>query len=186
MGMLLTVGTAGYSSLRSAGIGPLGSLVAKGVFETNEDLILSDFEDRTPDGTLGETVTALLRIDLSQSSFVYLLEREDLSQPLTHDVAVQLAQQQGVKAVISGEVLPQGRGVVVSVRLVVADTGEVLVALRETAGSVDAVPDAVNRLSDQLRERIGEPLRSIQGRPSLGEVATDSGEALPPEPFSEF
>lgn len=174
MGMLLTMGTAGYSSLRSAGIGPLGSLVAKGVFETNEDLILSDFEDSTPDGILGETVTARFRINLSQSSFVHLLEREDLSQlliqmqrnpegPITHDMAVELAQKEGVKAVISGEVLALGQGVVVSARLVVAGTGEVLVALQETAGSVDALPDAIDRLSAQLRERIGEPLRSIQG-----------------------
>lgn len=189
MAVLLTIGTAGYSGLRSAGIGPLGSLVAKGVFETNEELILSEFEDRTPDGTLGETVTALFRIDLNQSSFLHLLDRGELTQPLirmqrdpqepiTHQVAVELAQREGVKAVISGEVLPLGPGAVVSTRLVAAGTGEILVALRETARTVDAVPDAVDRLSAQLRERIGESLRSIQGDPPLGEVTTGSIEAL--------
>ncbi|MFH1762995.1 MAG: hypothetical protein ABIF09_02280 [Gemmatimonadota bacterium] len=45
MAILLVIGTAGYSWLRSAGIGPLGSLVAKGVFESNENLILSDFKE---------------------------------------------------------------------------------------------------------------------------------------------
>jgi len=175
MAALLTVGTAGYSGLRSAGIGPVGSLVAKGVLETNEDLILSEFEDRTPDGTLGGTVTALFRISFSQSNFVHLLEQEELSQPLirmqrdpkeliTHDLAVELAQQEGLTAVIYGEVLPLGSGVVVSARLIAADSGETLVALRETARTVDGVPDAVDRLSAQLRERIGESLRSIQSR----------------------
>jgi len=51
--VLLMMGTAGYSGLRSAGIGPLGSLVARGVFESTENFILSDVEERTSDGTLG-------------------------------------------------------------------------------------------------------------------------------------
>ena len=183
MAVLLMAGTAGYSGLRSAGIGPLGSLLAKGVFESNESLILADFDDRTSDETLGETVTALFRIDLNQSTSLHLLERRELSpglvrmqvdptDPLTHEVAMELAQREGMKAVVSGEVLPLGPGAVVSTRLVAAGSGEILVALRETARTVDAVPDAVDRLSAQLRERIGESLRSIRGDPPLGEVTT--------------
>jgi len=189
MAVLLVIGTAGYSGLRSAGIGPLGSLVARGVFESNESLILSDFEDRTSDGTLGETVTALFRIDLSQSTSVRLLARTELSQglvrmqrdptdPVTHEVAMELAQREGVKAVVAGEVLPLGPGAVVSARLVAARSGEMLVSLRETARTIDAVPDAVDRLSAQLRERIGESLRSIRADPPLEEVTTGSLEAL--------
>jgi tetratricopeptide (TPR) repeat protein len=98
--------------------------------------------------------------------------------PVSHDVAMELAQREGVKAVVSGELLPLGQGVVVSARLVAAATGETLVALRETARTVDGIPDAVDRLSAQMRERIGEPLRSIQGDPPLGEVTTGSLEAL--------
>jgi uncharacterized membrane protein YhdT len=183
--ILLVLGTAGYSGLRSAGIGPLGSLLAKGVFESNEELILSDFEDRTLDGTLGETVTALFRIDLSQSTSVHLLDWSELSQglermerdpagPFTADVAMELAQREGVKAVVAGEVLPLGPGAVVAARLVAAGSGEILVALRETARTIDAVPDAVDRLSAQMRERIGESLKSIQGDPPLEEVTTRS------------
>ncbi len=189
MALLLVIGTAGYSGLRSAGIGPLGSLVAKGVFESNESVILSEFEDRTTDGTLGETVTALFRIDLSQSTSVRLLARAELSQglvrmqrdpndPVTYDVAMELAQREGIKAVVVGEVLPLGPGAVVSASLLAASSGETLVSLKETARTIDAVPDAVDRLSAQLRERIGESLRSIAADPPLGEVTTGSLEAL--------
>lgn len=189
MAILLTVGTAAYSGLRSTGIGPLGSLVAKGVFETTENLILAEFEDHTSDGTLGETVSALFRIDLGQSTSVHLLERSELMQPLmrmnrdpqeplTHAVALELAQREGVKAVVSGEILPLGQGAVVSARLVAAGSGETLVPLRETARTIDAIPEVVDRLSAQLRERIGESLRSIQGDPPLEEVTTGSLEAL--------
>ncbi|MGW8266041.1 MAG: tetratricopeptide repeat protein [Longimicrobiales bacterium] len=189
MAVLLALGAAGYSGLRSAGIGPLGSLVAKGVFESNERLILSDFENRTDDGTLGETVTSLFRIDLSQSASVRLLDRTELIQALprmqldpnaavTFDVALELAEREGVKAVVAGEVLPLGPGAVVSARLVAAPSGETLWAMRETARTIDAVPDAVDRLSAQMRVRIGESLRSIQGDPPLEEVTTGSIEAL--------
>lgn len=189
MAILLTLGTVGYSGLRSAGVGSFGSLAAKGLFESNEAVILSDFEDRTAEGTLGETVTALFRIDLSQSTFLHILDRTQMSEalvrmqrdpsaPMTHDVATEMAQREGVKAVVAGEVLPLGQGAVISVRLMVASTGETVVSLRETARTIDAVPDAVDRLSAQLRERMGESLRSIQGDPPLGDVTTGSLEVL--------
>lgn len=62
MAVLPALGAAGYSGLRSAGGDPLGSLVAKGLFESNENLILPEFGNRTADGTLAETVPSLFRI----------------------------------------------------------------------------------------------------------------------------
>ncbi len=163
--------------------------MAKGVFETNEALLLADFEDRTSEGTLGETVTALFRIDLSQSSSVHILERSEIAPalvrmqlapnaPLTHEVALELAQREGVKAVVAGEVLPLGTGAVVAARLVAAGSGETLVALRETARTVEAIPEAIDRVSAQLRARIGESFRTIQADPPLEGVTTGSLEAL--------
>ena len=99
-------------------------------------------------------------IELSQG---LVRMQRDPTEPVTAEVAMELAQREGVKAVVAGEVLPLGPGAVVSTRLVAAGSGETLVALRETARTVDAVPDAVDRLSAQMRERIGESLRSIQG-----------------------
>jgi TolA-binding protein len=186
---LLGLGTMGYSGVRTAGLGPWGSLQARGIFEAEEALILAEFEDHTDGGTLGETVTALFRIDLGQSPSVVLLERSRLSpalvrmqrdpkDPMTHDVALEIAQREGVKGVVMGEVLPLGPGAVVSARLVAANSGENLVALRETARTIDAIPDAVDRLSAQLRAQIGESFRTIQADPPLEEVTTASTEAL--------
>jgi len=185
---LLGAGTAGYSGMRAAGIGPLGSLIAKDILKADEQLILAEFADRTPDGALGETVTALFRIDLAQSTSVRLMEpiqlapalarmQRDPSAPLTQAVALELAQREGIKGVITGEVLPLGSGAVISARLVTAE-GETLVAMDETARDIADVPQAVDALSAQLRERIGESLRTIQGDPPLHEVTTSSLEAL--------
>jgi tetratricopeptide (TPR) repeat protein len=186
--VLLGVGTVGYNGMRTAGLGPIGSLIAKDILETDEKLILAEFADRTPDGSLGETVTALFRIDLAQATSVRLAEptqlapalarmQRDPSEPLTQAVALELAQREGIKGVIAGEVLPLGSGAVISARLVTAE-GETLVAVDQTARDVADVPQAVDALSAQLRERIGDPLRNIQGDPPLHEVTTSSLEAL--------
>ena len=186
--VLLGAGTAGYSGMRAAGIGPMGSLIAKDILESDDPLILAEFVDRTPEGTLGETVTALLRIDLAQSTSVRILElaqlapaltrmERDPSEPLSPAVALELAQREGIKAVITGEVLPLGSGAVISARLV-SPEGATLVAMDQTARDIGDVPQAVDALSAQLRERIGESLRTIQGDPPLNEVTTSSLEAL--------
>ena len=46
--VLLGASTAGYSGMRAAGSGPMGSLMAKGILDSDERLILADFADRTP------------------------------------------------------------------------------------------------------------------------------------------
>jgi tetratricopeptide (TPR) repeat protein len=103
--------------------------------------------------------------------------QRDPSEALSQEVALELAQREGIKGVITGEVLPLGDGAVISARLMTA-AGESLVAVDQTARDVADIPEAVDHLSAQLRERIGEPLRAIQGDPPLNEVTTVSLEAL--------
>ncbi len=186
---LLAVGTAVYLGMRSVGVGPVGTLQARGLFEAQERLVLADFESDFDGGRLGETVTTLLRIDLAQSPAFTVLEpaqlgpvlqrmQRDPSEPVTYEVALEAARREGHKAIVAGELLQAGESIVVSARIVAAATGEVLVAVRETAADAGELPDRVDRLSAQLRERVGESLRTIQGDPPLEEVTTASLRAL--------
>ena len=68
---LAVIATA-YTAMRLLGVGPVGTLVAAGVIEEGETVILADFEDRTGDSTLAASVTQALRIDLAQSPVVEL------------------------------------------------------------------------------------------------------------------
>jgi tetratricopeptide (TPR) repeat protein len=181
--------TGGYLGMRRMGVGPIATLQAKGVIDHQERLILSDFDNRTDAATLGETVTQLFRIDLAQSSAITVLQpmqivpvlarmERDATTRLTFEVALEVARREGLKAVIAGDVLPLGDGVVISARLVAAASGDVLTAERQTARNVLDVPNAVDRLSAKLRERIGESLRTIQGDPPLQQVTTRSLQAL--------
>jgi len=97
---------------------------------------------------------------------------------LTPELARELAQREGAKAVLTGELASLGTGYLLSVRLADAATGEVLAARRETASGDDDLIDAADRVSRGLRERIGESLRRVQGGQPLYQATTASLPAL--------
>jgi tetratricopeptide (TPR) repeat protein len=186
---LLGLGTAVYMAMRLLGIGPVGTLVASGVLAARDRLVLADFENRTADSTLGPSLTEALRVDLAQSGVIRLLDAAAVGQalyrmgrppatPLDLVLARELAQREGAKAVVRGQIDPLGRGYVVSAELVGATDGAALVAVRENAQDDGAIIAAVDRLSGKLRERIGESLRTIRSSEPLEQVTTRSLAAL--------
>ena len=186
---LLGLGTGVYMAMRLVGIGPVGTLVASGVLAERDRLVLADFENRTADSTLGPSLTEALRVDLAQSGVIRLLDAATVGQALGRmgrapgasldlTLARELAQREGAKAVVHGQIDPLGRGYVVSAELVSAADGAALVSLRETAQDDGAIIAAVDRLSGRLRERIGESLKTIRSSDPLEQVTTRSLEAL--------
>src|SRR5438034_5692412 len=186
---LLALVTAVYMALRALGIGPVGTLVASGLLAQRDRLVLADFENRTTDSTLGPSLTEALRVDLAQSGVIRLLDAAAVGQALGRmgkqpgmalDLALarELAQRQGAKAVVHGQIDPVGRGYLMSAELVTAADGTALVALRENARDDGAIIDAVDRLSKRLRERIGESLKTIRASEPLEQVTTGSLGAL--------
>src|SRR5438874_4464812 len=186
---LLGIVTGTHAAMRQLGIGPVGTLVASGVLAQRDRLVLADFENRTRDSTLGPSLTEALRVDLAQSGVIPLLDAAAVGQALTRmgrtpgtpldpPLARELAQREGAKAVVHGQIDPLGRGYVVSAELVSAADGTALVSLRETAQDDGAIIAAVDRLSRKLRERIGESLKTIRASDPLEQVTTGSPEAL--------
>jgi tetratricopeptide (TPR) repeat protein/tRNA A-37 threonylcarbamoyl transferase component Bud32 len=185
----LAIATGAYMGMRTLGIGPVGTLVAAGVLAERERIVLAQFSNRTQDSTIGETVTELFRIDLAQSPSVTVLEpaqvarvlvrmQRDPDTLLSEALAAEVAEREGLKAIVTGEVLPVGTGYVVSSRLTSIGTGQVLWAGRETAADATAIVGAVDRLSASLRAKIGESLRTIRGDAPLDRVTTRSTAAL--------
>src|SRR3989442_499153 len=186
---LLGLGTAVYMAMRLLGIGPVGTLVASGVLGERDRLVLADFENRTTDSTLGPSLTEALRVDLAQSPVLRLVDAPAVGQglgrmgraagsPLDLPLARELAQREGAKAVVHGQIDPLGRGYGVSGELVGASDGAALVAVRENAQDDGAIIGAVDRLSHRLRERIGESLKTIRASDPLEQVTTRWLEAL--------
>jgi tetratricopeptide (TPR) repeat protein/tRNA A-37 threonylcarbamoyl transferase component Bud32 len=186
---LLGLTAAGYSAMRSMGIGPAGTLVAAGILPERPRIIVADFENRTADGSLGITIAEMLRIDLAQSQVVRLPNNAAIAEalrwmdrdpeaPLDVSMALEIAEREGVPAVIAGAVSPMGDGYVLTVRLIAAADGAELIPLRETVRDPARPYDAIDRLSRALRTQIGEPLRSVRGSEPLVRATTSSIEAL--------
>jgi len=187
--ILLVLAVGAYVATRSLGVGPAATLVAKGVLEERDRILLADFTNRTNDEQLARVVTEALRVDLAGSNAVRLAEQSLIAQaldrmerpadtPVDGDLARLLAQREGIKAVLTGEIGQVGSNYVVSAQLVEPAGGEILFSHRENASSLDDIIEAIDRLSGRLRERIGESLGSIRAAPPLERVTTSDLEAL--------
>jgi tetratricopeptide (TPR) repeat protein/tRNA A-37 threonylcarbamoyl transferase component Bud32 len=185
----LVLVTGGWMTLRALGIGPAGSLMASGKMSERERVILADFEGSSGDSILAPTVTEAFRTDLTESANLSIMPanavREVLRRmqrpaatPVTFAVAREIATREGIKAVVSGTVTTIGGKYALSARLLSAQTGEELAAVRETADDEGDIIPSIGRLSRKLRSRVGESLRTIQNARALDQVTTPSLAAL--------
>jgi len=183
---LFAVVLGGYAFARRAGLGPAGTLVAKGLIDNGERIILADF-DGDPD--MAQAATMAFRVDLSQSPTVTLVDPQFMANVLRRmerppdtsiDEAISLeaAVREGIKAVVAGDVAQVGGGYVFTARLVAAESGQDLVNLRESAADSTRVLETIDRLSRRMRERLGESLGSIRSSAPLDRATTTSLEAL--------
>ena len=185
--VLLTAVTTGFMFMRNQGIGPVGSLVAKGMLEEQAAVVVADFVADDP--SLARAVTQAFRVDLSQSELIKVVEPATLDealarmelpedQAITHQIAHELAVREGYPAVIEGEVSSIGDGFVLTARLADARSEETLASLRETAADANEVIPAIDRLSGKMRERIGDSYSDMRAEDPLADVTTGSLEAL--------
>jgi tetratricopeptide (TPR) repeat protein len=185
--VLLALVTGGFMYMRGAGIGPVGSLVAAGVLEEKARVVLADIEADEP--TLSRTVTESFRVDLGQSPVIRLVGSDSIADALARmgrgpeagldeATARELAQRDGIPAVIAGELATLGSGYVLTARLVDASDGTVLASARASARDDEAILAAIDEVSSRLRERIGESYTSLRGTPELAHVTTGSLAAL--------
>ena len=185
--LLLAVGATAYFTTRDARAEP--SLLAAGTLARKDRLLVADFADLADDVTLAAAVTEVLRVDLAQSPFVTVLTPRQVRPTLarmergadvavTDSVAREVAVRMGAKAFVTGSVARKAEAYTVTVRLVAAQSGEVLAAYRETATDSSDLIDAVDRASERLRHRIGESLRALRDMPPLTVETTASLAAL--------
>ena len=178
---------AGFMVLRALGIGPAGSLLAAGKLSDRERVIVTEFQ--TPDTSLSTLVTEAVRTNLGQSRVISILPAsaigaslQRMQRPATSRVdlklAQEIAQREGVKAIVDGRVQTLGADYIVSMRLVSADSANVLAAFQETANGSRELLEKIDELTRKLRGKIGESLRDVRGSPPLEQVTTPSLEAL--------
>ena len=178
-----------FMLLRAFGIGPAGSLLARGRFTAREPVILTDFAVQQTDTSLGAVVSDAVRAALSQSSMIALVPPPQIAAGLRRmtlpattrlnlATARDLAEREGVKAVVDGQVTGVGNSYILTLRLVSADSGAELASFRETGDGPRGLIDAADKLARELRAKIGESLRNVQSATPLAQATTSSLEAL--------
>lgn len=184
---LLVTSVVAYMTMWAFGIGPVGSLLAQGVIVEQEPIVLAGFDNRTGDAALGAFVTEAFELDLSRSSVVTVADPElvraaavgmgmDSAAAITVDVARRVAQQEGVRLIVSGDIERRGAGYMLS-SVISLSTGSVLARFQEACPGDDDLLPAIEALSERVRERTGESLRIIREGSRLAPITTDVVEA---------
>lgn len=159
--VLLVTSVVTYMTMWAFGVGPVGSLLVQGVIRERDPVVLVGFENRTDDPSLGALVTDAFELELSRSQIVTLTEPGN----------------DGARLVLSGDVVRRGAGYTLGAT-VSQPSGAVVARFEESAaGDHDLLP-AIERVSERVRERLGESLRVIREGDRLAPIATDSEEAL--------
>ena len=175
--------------MRALGIGPAASLMGRGAFGAKEKLVVADFRSPASDSTLGATVAEAIRTDLTQSANLSVMTRAAVrdvmqlmqkapSASMGYETAREVATREGAKALLDGAVDRVGTGYVVSARLVSAIDGGELATFRATAANDGELIASLGALAKDIRERVGESLKTIRDTKALERVTTASLPAL--------
>jgi len=188
-GFVLLVGV--FMLLRSLGIGPAGSLLAAGTFDSKEPILVTDFTVTNADSALGRVLSDATKTTLAQSAVITLLPPEGVAAALARmerprtsaidlTLAKEMAARNNIKAIVDGQItgVAGNGGYIVTLRLVTSDSLKELASFTETAEDTRGLIETVDKLSRSLRGRIGESLKSVNAAPSLAAVTTASFEAL--------
>ncbi len=167
----------------AAALAMLVVLAAAGVFVwqrahakplTDRDvLVLADFTNTTGDPVFDVTLREALAAQLEQSPFLKILGDEQMRQDLrfmgrsageriTNQVAREICQREGEKAMIGGSVAGLGKTYAIALQATNCQTGDSMAREQAEAEDKDHVLRAVATAATRMRARLGEPLASIQ------------------------
>jgi len=176
------------------------ALVAAGVLWLNgrratalsekDTVVLADFENKTGDAVFDEALKQALAVDLDQSPFLNILSDRKVSatlrlmgrspeQPVTGEVARELCQRVGSKAMLAGSISALGDEYVIGLNAINCATGDTLVAEQARASGKGEVLKALDNSAAALRTKLGESLTSVQKFATpIDEATTSSLEGL--------
>ena len=155
-----------------------------------DSILLTDFVNTTGDAVFDGTLKQALAVQLEQSPYLNVFPQERVrdtlrfmgrspDERLTPDLARDVCQREGIKAVLNGAISTIGTQYVVDVNAVNCLTGDSLAREQVQADKKEQVLGAVGKAASNLRGKLGESLASVQKFDAPVEEATTSSlEAL--------
>jgi eukaryotic-like serine/threonine-protein kinase len=158
---------------------------------TDKDtIVLADFVNTTGDPVFDGTLRQALAAQLGQSPFLDIFPEDRVRETLkfmdrspdervTREVAKEICERQGFKAMLLGSISALGNHYVVSLDAVDANTGAALASEQFETDGKEQVLKSLGPAASRLREKLGESLGSIKKFDvPIEQVTTSSLEAL--------
>jgi serine/threonine protein kinase/tetratricopeptide (TPR) repeat protein len=155
-----------------------------------DSVLLADFINTTGDPVFDGTLKQALAVQLEQSPYLNLVPESKIRESLrlmgkspderiTNDVAREICQRQGIKAMLTGTIASLGNHYVVTLNALNGSTGDSLATEQVEVDSKEQVLKSLDTAASNLRQKMGESLASVQqfAKP-LEQATTSSLEAL--------
>jgi serine/threonine protein kinase/Flp pilus assembly protein TadD len=155
-----------------------------------DSVLLADFVNTTGDSVFDGTLKQALAVQLEQSPYLNIVPESRIraalrlmgrapDERLTNDVAREICQRQGIKAMLTGSIASLGNHFVIDLAVVNGQTGDALAREQAEADSKEEVLKALDKAASNLRQKMGESLASVQQfTKPLEQATTSSLEAL--------
>jgi eukaryotic-like serine/threonine-protein kinase len=148
-----------------------------------DTVVLADFINTTGDAVFDGTLKQALAVQLGQSPFFNILSDQQVRDAMrfmgrspddrvTKDVAREICERQGIKALLAGSISGLGSHYVITLEALNGHTGEAIAREQAEAESKEQVLKKLGDAATKLRERLGESLSSIQKFDAPVEQAT--------------
>ena len=160
------------------------------VLTEKDTIVLSDFTNTTGDPVFDGTLRQALIVKFQESPFINILSEDQVRDTLklmsrspdervTKDLAREICQRAGAKAVVAGSISQLGTNYVLGLDALSCSSGAILSATQSEATSKGQVLSALNRSAIELRGKLGESLPSLQKfNTPIEQATTASLEAL--------
>ena len=148
-----------------------------------DTIVLADFRNTTGDPVFDGTLRQGLTVQLEQSPFLSLVSEQRIQQTLrlmgqsadaklVPEIARDLCQRTGSKAVLTGSIAEIGTQYSLIVNAVNCSNGETLASTEAQASDKNHVLDALGKVAADMRAKLGELLSTVQKFDTPVEQAT--------------
>jgi tetratricopeptide (TPR) repeat protein/predicted Ser/Thr protein kinase len=171
----LAVRVAAATALVAAGVAASAIWRARhtAALTDRDSIVIGQFENATTDAVFDATLLTALKVHLGQSPFLDIIPDQRIGEtlesmdrqanaPLTHDVAREVCQRLGVKAMLEGAIATLGSHYVLTLTATDCATGDQLARTQTEATSKEHVLAELGTISSSMRTKLGESLPSMQ------------------------
>lgn len=161
-----------------------------GALTEKDSILVTEFANTTGDQVFDGTLRSAVTVDLQQSPFLNVVPESKIQSTLklmarspqeriSTDVGREIAQRNGIKAMLTGSIAAIGNQYLITLTVMNAETGDQLAQTQQQANDKDHVLAALGKATSEIREKLGEERESIAkyDKP-LQEATTSSLEAL--------